>query len=500
MNPLPSGAPAAGTPPTHSLRRRLVLGLALATCVLWGVVGWWRVGVLQAELEAMLDERLVASAKMVASIVHQFQPAAQPGAGGAPSPDDATHLDSLIARDGVACEVSLVRSEVEVLPLARTGDAPAHSTLGAPGFGHVTKGGKAWRTYVLQDGELRVATADRLDQRAQLAQSAMRSLVLTFAVALAGVWLLVWWLVGRGLRPLEALGRELRARQPRADTPVQAGRDVRELAPLVASLNALLARARSAIEHERRWTADAAHELRTPLTAIKTQVQVAQMALAAPGRAVLADAALADALRGIAHLHGTLEQLLDLARLESTDPAADAHTTQGPELLQALELALQQSTQRAQDERGDASPIALRHVPDDPAAWQDVRLAVPPALVTSAAGNLLDNALRHHRGDAPVECTLALLRWPGQPHGAVELRVRDHGPGLSEEECAQATQRFWRKGASSSGGSGLGLTLVQRIAESAGGTLVLEPADPGLCARLRWPVQTGALPPEGAIP
>ncbi len=483
-------------PPMKSLRRRLVLGLALATCVLWGVVGWWRVGVLQAELEAMLDERLVASAKMVASIVQQFQPAARP-LDDAPDARDAQHLESLIARDGVACEVSLVRSEVKVLPIARTGDAPAHSTLGAPGFGQVTKGGKAWRTYVLQDGELRVATADRLDLRAQLAHSAMRSLVLTFAVALAGVWLLVWWLVGRGLRPLEALRRELRARQPRADAPVQAGRDVRELAPLVASLNALLERARSAIERERRWTADAAHELRTPLTAIKTQVQVAQMALAAPGRAALADEALDAALQGIAHMHGTLEQLLDLARLEVVDEGTGAQGTQGPGLLQALELALQQSAQRAREERGDAPALALHRVPDDPAAWQTVQVAVPPALLTRAVGNLLDNALRHQQGDAPIECTLALLRWPGQARGAVELLVRDHGPGLTEQECTQATQRFWRKGASSSGGSGLGLTLARRIAESGGGTLALEPAHPGLRVRLRWPVQIGDALQEG---
>ncbi|WP_313312765.1 ATP-binding protein [Pulveribacter sp.] len=498
----PNGSRSEGhAPRMKSLRHRLVLALALATGALWAAVGWWRVGVLQGELEAMLDERLVASAHMVASIVHQFQPAPAPAA---PLVDTTTQqqpqlqqqLQSVIARDGVACEVSLVRSEVEVLPIARTGDAPAHSTLGAPGFGTITKGGKAWRTYVLQDGELRVATSDRLDLRAQLTQSAMRSLVLTFTVALAGVWLLVWLLVTRGLGPLARLQQELRQRQPQATEPVRAGQDVRELRPLVDSLNALLARARSAIEHERRWTADAAHELRTPLTAIKTQVQVAQLALATPGRDAVAHEALDAALQGIAHMHGTLEQLLQLARVEGAAGPEGEHSTPAAAIAQALERAVQQSRQRALHERGTAPAVQVHCQPpaQDP-SWQRASIAVPAALLASAIGNLLDNALRHHAGDAPVECALALLPGNGgDVPGFVEITVRDHGPGLTEDECAQATRRFWRKGASSSTGSGLGLTIARRIAESGDGSLQLAPAQPGLQARLRWPLRQHPTP------
>ena len=62
------------TAPRHSLRRRLVLGLALASCLLWGGMALWRTHSLEDELNATLDERLVASARMVAGIVHQLQP------------------------------------------------------------------------------------------------------------------------------------------------------------------------------------------------------------------------------------------------------------------------------------------------------------------------------------------------------------------------------------------------------------------------------------------
>lgn len=464
------------TAPRHSLRRRLVLGLALASCLLWGGVALWRTHSLEDELNATLDERLVASARMVAGIVHQLQPTV-------PLPADtpgAQSLAPLISRDGIACEVSLMRSEVGLLPLARTGGTPENASHGATGFGYITKGGKAWRTYVLEEDGLRVATADRLDTRAALVRSAWQALILPFALALAAIVGLTWFITTHTLRPLQRLRHALEQRPPHDPTPVQAGRDTEELAPLVASLNDLLARMDAALAHERRWSADAAHELRTPLTAIKTHVQVAQMLLANQAAPAATRQALEQAGQGIAHMQRTLEQLLDLAQLESARHAEAPHT-QGAAIAQALELALQQSRQRQLAERGAQAQVRCTQQPADPHAWTPVRLALPVSLLTCAITNLLDNALHHHQGDAPVQVQLTLA-----DDGAVHLSVRDRGPGLTPEECAQACGRFWRKNASGSG-SGLGLTMVQRIAHSAGGSLHLEPAAPGLRACIRLP-------------
>ena len=465
-----------------SLRLRLVLGLSLTLCVLWGSVAAWQFTHLQRELRTMLDERLIASAKMVASIVHQFQPVH----GAVPTPAEQEALQSVIARDGVACEVSLVRSEVEVLPIARTGNGPDFSTLGGPGFGQVTKGGKAWRTYVLEDNGLRVATADRLDVREHLVQTVVRTLVLPFALALAGVLLLTWWISTRSLRPLRQLREELARRPPHDPTPVHAGRDTVELAPLVDSLNGLLARMDAAIAHERRWTMDAAHELRTPLTAIKTHVQVAQLVLDQAGPPAQAGDALRQAQEGIGHMHATLEQLLQLARLESAGAQGGAEGAQGEAIVQAFALAVRQSRQRAAHEGRAVPAVAVQVLPEGHAPWAQAVLPLPPALFTGAVSNLLDNALRHHQGAGPVRATLQWVE--GAAGAAVEIHVRDQGPGLSPAECAQAAQRFWRKAASGPG-CGLGLTIVHRIAESVGGTLVLAPAHPGLEARLHLPLQ-----------
>ena len=172
--------------PVQSLRVRLVLGLSLTICLVWSGVAIWQFTNMQRELRTLLDDRLIASARMVVGIVQQFQQAELAAAPRASN--DA--LLSVIGRDGVACEVSLVRSEVDILPIARTNNIPDMASAGSAGFGQITKGGKQWRTYVLEDKGVRVATADRLDVRDQLVQTFVRTLVLPFALALAGVLLL----------------------------------------------------------------------------------------------------------------------------------------------------------------------------------------------------------------------------------------------------------------------------------------------------------------------
>jgi signal transduction histidine kinase len=181
---------------------------------------------------------------------------------------------------------------------------------------------------VLEENGVRVATADRLDMRDHLVQTFVRSLVLPFALALVGVLLLTWWICTLSLQPLQRLRDELVERPPQDPRPVKSGHDIKELAPLVDSLNQLLERMDASIEHERRWTTDAAHELRTPLTAIKTHVQVAQMALAANTPNAAQDR-VANALRqageGIDHMHATLESCCSW-RAWKPLPATPRHT------------------------------------------------------------------------------------------------------------------------------------------------------------------------------
>ncbi len=475
----------------RSLRWRLMLGLSITTCVLWGSVAAWQFTSMQRELRNMLDERLIASAKMVAAIVQQIHPDPKhPNI--APNAEVSEAMHSLIARDGVACEVSLVRSEVDVLPvpIARTADSPDMSQSPANGFGETTKGGKLWRTYVLHDGGIRIATADRLDVREHLVHSILRTLVLPFALTLAGILLLTWWICGYSLRPLERLRKELSERAPLDTTPVRSGIGVTELAPLVNSLNALLSRTSSSMERERRWTANAAHELRTPLTAIKTHVQVAQLALGnekmtTASQPEIARDALAQADAGILHLQATLSQLLQLARIENAAANERLHSD-AQTIFSAFKQACEQSLQRARADRPAVAAQVLESIHPDAthAIWQEVRINVPPALMVCAITNLLDNALQHQNGHQPVHAALQC------GESFVEVQVRNHGAGLSADEVELATQRFWRKATAAGNvhGAGLGLTIVQHIAESAGGSFALQSSAQETIATLRLPL------------
>lgn len=235
---------------------------------------------------------------------------------------------------------------------------------------------------------------------------------------------------------------------------------------------------------ERRFTDDAAHELRSPLTGIKTQLQVLRLALGRPGHAATANQALADAERGVQALQATLEQLLTLARLDGPAASgcaepADAEATARQAIADALQGAGGTDGATGVEAAGAAAHAAVQL--DAPAGALPV--AVPAPLLRAALRNLLDNALRHGGGNAAVQ--LAIDR---PAAGLVRFRVRDHGSGMREDECAQALQRFWRHSPGTTG-SGLGLPIVQAIAQRHGGTLALHPIRTGgLAAELTLPV------------
>lgn len=329
-------------------------------------------------------------------------------------------------------------------------------------------GGRLWRTYVLEQGGVRVATADRIDLREALLRDVAMTAAVPFAVALAGSLAMLWFGVGRGLAPLERMRRVLAARRPDDDAPLPQARVPRELAPLVDTLARLLERVRSAMPRERRFTDDAAHELRTPLTGVKTHLQVLRLALRAqPQREDVRDA-LDHADAGVRRMQRTLEQLLLLARIDGEATPAAIEPAEAA-------AAAQQAAREAQHARLPGACIRVDAAPDLPA------VAVPEALLVSALRNLVDNALNAAPAASCVTLAIAAR------HGQVRFTVLDDGPGLSREECALATRRFWR--ASKNGpGSGLGLAITGAIAQRHGGSLRLAPREPrGLCAELVLP-------------
>lgn len=452
----------------NSLRTRLLVIIGGSLILLWTAVAAWMMVELRGELRTAMDDRLAASARMVAGLASQF-PAAALGTGAPSAP-----LLDVVARDGLACEVSLLRGEVSTLKVARTASSPAMDDA-APGYSTRMFGGKPWRTYVLQRGDLRVATADRIDVREAMLRNVALTAAVPFVVALAGSLLAVWIGIGRGLAPLERLRRVLAGRRPDDDSALPPQKVPREIAPLVGTIGRLLERVRRTITRERRFTDDAAHELRTPLTAVKTHLQVLRLALGRQATPAIADA-LGHADEGVLRMQRSLEQMLLLARLE----------TQAPELSGTCDAddAARQAIAEVEASRAGSGSIRCA----GPRVQRTV--AVPDAFVVSGLRNLLENGLRACAAGGQVE-----LEIDSATGAMVTFRVLDRGIGMSEQDCADAARRFWRRGKSGQG-SGLGLSIVQAIAQRYGGSLRLAPrAGGGICAELRLPATPPAIGP-----
>jgi signal transduction histidine kinase len=275
--------------------------------------------------------------------------------------------------------------------------------------------------------------------------------------------LALWFSVRVCMRPLARVRSALARRAPDALEAVPEQGLPPELAPLVATVNTLLGKIARTIERERRFTGDAAHELRTPLTAVKTHIQVARRSHDGAATAT----ALSQAEAGVRRLHGTIDQLLMLARVEgSASFDDDEESDAAGAVREAVSQLPQQHAQGVE-------------VVDEGAATQV--LSVPASLAATALRNVLDNALRHGAHGAPVVLRIA----PAE--GSVTFIVEDRGPGLSDADLGKAGQRFWRTG--NGQGSGLGLSIVNAIVTRYGGTWELAPrSGGGLAVRITLPV------------
>lgn len=434
-----------------TLRWRLLLIIGMSLITLWVAASIWMLVDLRKQFRSALDERLAASAHMVANLVLQLPPTS-----GSTAASPA--VVNVLAKDGVACEVRLLRGGL----VARTANSPASLGFAGTGYSTRTIDGVQWRSYTLEQRGVRITTADRVDRRLALLRGIWLATALPFVIAAAGGLIALWLGVRHGLSPLDSIRDALASRNPDALQHLPNTQVPGELKPLVNTINSLLDRIQGAIERERAFTGNAAHELRTPLTAVKTHIQVASLTSGNGSTS----AALGQAEQGVLRLQATIDQLLMLARVES---AQRCEGEQGVSARMIAEIAVQQAPAQHH------GSIIIRNE-DAPST-----VSVPTVLAVTALRNILDNACRHAPAKTDVVLTVS------ESDGAASFTVEDQGPGMSEDECAISVQRFWRKGRGQ--GSGLGLSIVAAIAERYGGSFQLLPrAGGGLAARIVFPL------------
>ena len=446
----------------RSLQARL-LGLLLALlCVVWLVTALMTWIDARHELDELLDSHLAQAAALL--VVQQTRA----------EDDDVADVPML---HKYAPKVAFqVFHEGQLVMRSPNVDPTPLATINA-GFSTVRRDDSStWRVFATRGAadDVQVYVAEQDDSRSAILQAVLRSVLLPPLFALPLLALLIWWAVRRELKPLSQLSRQLKdrdGRQAQALAPLPLDQLPMEIHPVVEALNGLFQRLDQMLSAEQRFTADAAHELRTPIAAIRAQAQVAQ---GAGSDHAQRERALQATLAGCDRASRLVDQLLTLARLEA-DPggAAAADPVRLVDLRSvaqrtAAELA-PAALARQQDLALDAASTAL--VPG------------PEVLIGVLLRNLLDNALRYSPPGAQVT-----MRIDTQA-GHTALSVEDSGAGLSEPEMARLGERFYRVTGQTLPGSGLGWSIVRRIAQATGAQLQLGGSERlgGLAVTVRWP-------------
>lgn len=435
------------TPPVKpqpgSLQNRLLSGvLGVVVCVWLGTVllTWLDA---RHELGELLDGHLAQAAAVL--VVQQTREI-----GDDPREDKALGDNSLDAPTlhRYAPKVAFQVFHEGQLAL-RSANAPTAPMAAADhdfktGFETVQIADTPWRVFRAYGAErdIQVYVGEKLDSRDHILWAVLRSALWPMALALPLLALALWWAVSRGMVPLRQMGRALAQRQPETLAPLTLEGAPSEMVPMVEALNALFERIGSLLESERRFTADASHELRTPIAAIRTQAQVAL----AETDDSLRRHALHNTLAGCDRATRLVEQLLTLSRLEAADAPAMRSVDLSALTRQVVaELAPKAIGKNQTLELDAPTPCAL--------PGNDILLAV-------LVRNLVDNAMRYSPPSARIEITVRI------ENGHAVLRVEDSGPGLQDAERARLGERFFRVPGSQEGGSGLGWSIVRRIASA----------------------------------
>ena len=284
--------------------------------------------------------------------------------------------------------------------------------------------------------------------------------------------LLIWWLVGRTLRPVESIRAEVEAisgAELHRRVPQPPGDD--EITRLARTMNSMLERVETASDRQRRFVADASHELRTPLTRMRAELEV-DLAHPSESDPQATHRSVLDEVIGLQRL---VDDLLALARADSRRSTAGAAAVAAPVALAPLA--------RREAERA-ARPGVLVDVEIDSGDEPDGAVVLGAADdLGRAVGNVVDNAARYATGAVHIRV--------GRDDGIAVLRVSDDGPGIPVAERERIFERFTaarRHRGTSTGGAGLGLAIAKDIVVRHGGTIRVDGASaPGATIVIELP-------------
>jgi two-component system, OmpR family, sensor histidine kinase QseC len=452
---------------TSSLHGRLLLTILVVISLIWGA--WFGSQVLQTRQQKNTewDETARDTAeKIITSVPMDFERTSQPPGFLVP---EASESRSQQRRMGF--QIWLKKDQRMLLGSPTLGRTPLKPDF-RDGPSSLRIGDEEWRVFALSDADNRIQVQIGKPQSEldAAARHQVRIMLLAAIVTFGLLAVAIWIVIRTSLRSVDRIQAVIQARHSLDLEPLPNTELPSELQPLVESFNRLLVQLGAALEGERRFIADAAHELRTPLAALTAH---AELALNARDGRSEREALLN--LMAVVKRSGRLsEQLLDLARIDSRPEASG---TQSIELHELVLLVAR-----------DFELTASRKM-------QTLSLEIEPCTMNGYIDelgilirNLIDNALRYAGEGGRIEIACKNATAAGGAN-EVLLRVADDGPGVPAEERGRIFDRFYRVAGSSERGSGIGLSLVSRIAQLHGASIEVADgiAGRGFSVTVRFP-------------
>lgn len=449
--------------PIRSIRRFLLVNLMLLVVAATAATTSVLLFLQQKDLDKHQDNRLIQSALIMQSLLANL-----------PEGNDARkvqeRLDEMHSLYKTFVPPVSAKSEQE-LPRFQIFDT-RHSTVLLSGenfpaaFSDTPVGfsirraeGHDWRVFARVDvnSHTKIIVTEQYGFHSALTRKIIQEATLVLLISYPFLGILMWIVVGYGLKTLRNISVEVQQREPEHLNPIACNDVPNEIKPIVEGWNDLFVRLQQAFEREKRFTADAAHEMKTPLAALKTHTQLALNAASESERAI----ALSKILTGVDRSAHVIQQLLTLNRIShgsASEPPVPVDLTK---LTQEMVSELVPAALEKKDE------IELI-MPD-----HDLIILGYGTSISILVRNLVDNAIRY----SPEHSSIRVILEESQGH--VVLRVIDNGPGIPEQLRARVFERFYRVIGSKSPGSGLGLSIVRQIADLHQATIALDAAPDG---------------------
>jgi len=428
-------------PSRASITRRLVAALTGTVVVFWLIAVGIGVYVVNKELSETFDGALQETAeRLLPLVLDDLSNRDNSG-----DPQSLEQLNKGLNREYLTYQVLDANGKV----ILHSHDAPA-TAYDVPlkiGFQNTAR----YRIYTESsaDGTIFLHVADAFKNRREASRETGTSLLWPLLALIPASIIAIGVVVGRSLRPIDRLRSQIATKDSGNMMPLESETLPRELQPIARSVNLLLDRLRLALEAEREFTANSAHELRTPIAGALAQTQrlIAELP---PGQLTERAGRIESSLSNLGRL---AEKLLQLSRAQAGIGAGDKPI----DLIAVIETVIGDYDR----DTGTAGRVLLEND-----AEEKLIRNVDIDAFAIVMRNLIENALIH--GPVDDEVTVSVER------GMV--RVVNGGNVLSPQELAGLKKRFWR-GKTTAAGSGLGLSIVERIVDQIGGRIdLLSPA------------------------